>query len=636
MAVLTKLTTPREHYLSYFYYLVEYSLIELLLYCRLLRAMFLDFRNINTLWTSVLAETLSRLGVKIAVICPGSRSAPLAVAFAQHAQIEAIPILDERSASFFALGIARQSGQPAALICTSGTAGANFYPAVIEAHQSRVPLLILTGDRPPELRDCQAGQTVDQQKLFGTYPNWYHELATPTLSLPMLAYLRQTLIHAWERSQHPIPGPVHLNLPFRDPLAPLPQAAVQAFADEVDQEWFFADVGAGGAARQQEMQEAGWSGAGSGWPMLPPLPAPGILIAGPAQPRSPQRYCEAIAKLSRALGFPVLAEALSPLRNYASLHPYLISTYDLILRDRALAIQLAPATVIRIGELPTSKELRGWLEQTQPQQWIVGTDSNDGSTYRNLDPLHLRTHHLHCSVEQLVASIDPGLEFATPQLSSYLKLWCSTEAQMRCVLHQSMSGLEPLIEGKAAWLLSQCLPPGTPLFIANSTPIRFMEWFWQPGDRAIQPFFNRGANGIDGTLSTALGIAHRQQSSVLLTGDLAFLHDTNGLLLRSHFAGHLTIVLLNNNGGGIFETLPIAQFDPPFEDFFATPQHISFAALCATYDVEYESIESWDQLTQRLSQLPTQGIRVLELKSDRKANARWLKTHLNQWANKTP
>ncbi len=618
--------------------------------------MSLDFRNINTLWASVLAETLSRLGLKIAIVCPGSRSAPLAVAFAQHPQIEAIPVFDERSASFFALGIARQSGQPAALICTSGTAGANFYPAVIEARESRVPLLVLTGDRPPELRDCQAGQTVDQQKLFGSYPNWYHEVATPLLSLPLLAYLRQTAIQAWERSQYPIPGAVHLNLPFRDPLAPLPQADVQAFAGQFDSKWFLAGLQdrRGDANADRKIETAVEKNQGktvdferlssSKLPILTQIQTPGILIAGPVQPRSPRRYCEAIAQLSYTLGFPVLAEALSPLRNYAALNPYLISTYDLILRDRQLAARLIPATVIRIGELPTSKELRAWLEQTQPHQWIVGAEANDGSAYRNLDPLHLRTHHLHLSVEQLAASVrgslDKGnLESFSTHLSnaqsSYSELWCAAESRTRQTLYETMHAIEPLIEGKAAWLLSQCLPVGTPLFIANSTPIRLMEWFWQPGDRAIKPFFNRGANGIDGTVSTALGIAHRQPSSVLLTGDLALLHDTNGLLLRRHFVGHLTILLLNNNGGGIFELLPIAQFNPPFEDFFATPQHINFAQLCATYDVEHERIETWDHLKQRLEALPVNGIRVLELESDRKVNAHWLKTHLNQWANKT-
>ncbi|MBC7971779.1 MAG: 2-succinyl-5-enolpyruvyl-6-hydroxy-3-cyclohexene-1-carboxylic-acid synthase, partial [Verrucomicrobia bacterium] len=204
--------------------------------------MSIDFTNTNLIWTSILAETLSRLGLTTAIVCPGSRSAPLALAVAIHPKIEAIPVLDERSASFFALGLARQSHRPVVLICTSGTAGANFYPAVIEAKESGVPLIILTADRPPELRDCNAGQAIDQHKLYGTFPNWQTELAMPSLERPMLAYLRQTLIYAWERSLYPVPGVVHLNLPFREPLAPTPQAQAQALASTFNPEAFFTSV----------------------------------------------------------------------------------------------------------------------------------------------------------------------------------------------------------------------------------------------------------------------------------------------------------------------------------------------------------------------------------------------------------
>jgi 2-succinyl-5-enolpyruvyl-6-hydroxy-3-cyclohexene-1-carboxylate synthase len=202
----------------------------------------LDFTNTNLIWTSILAETLHRLGLTTAIVCPGSRSAPLAIAFANHPHIEAIPVLDERSASFFALGIARQSHRPVVLICTSGTAGANFYPAVIEAKESGVPLMILTADRPPELRDCNAGQAIDQHKLYGTFPNWQTELAIPSLELPMLAYLRQTLIHAWERALYPVSGVVHLNLPFREPLAPIPQPDAQTLVHTFNTDSFFASV----------------------------------------------------------------------------------------------------------------------------------------------------------------------------------------------------------------------------------------------------------------------------------------------------------------------------------------------------------------------------------------------------------
>jgi 2-succinyl-5-enolpyruvyl-6-hydroxy-3-cyclohexene-1-carboxylate synthase len=195
-----------------------------------------------------------------------------------------------------------------------------------------------------------------------------------------------------------------------------------------------------------------------------------------------------------------------------------------------------------------------------------------------------------------------------------------------------MATMNELFEGKAAWLLSQTLPPGTPLFIANSMPVRDVEFFFSPNNLGVRTLFNRGANGIDGTLSTALGIAHRHQSSVMLTGDLALLHDTNGFLIRNKLVGHLTIVLINNNGGGIFEMLPIAKFEPPFEEFFATPQDIDFAQLCATYAVEYELITSWQQLQQRLNPLPNTGIRVLELRTNRKADAKWRQENLGKFA----
>lgn len=280
--------------------------------------------------------------------------------------------------------------------------------------------------------------------------------------------------------------------------------------------------------------------------------------------------------------------------------------------------------VIQVGELPTSKELRSWLSSSQPQQWVVDPRR------RNLDPLHLQTTRICLSVEQLAQTLPP-LEALQPS-HVYWQQWCTAEATVRQRLDQTLEELSGLFEGKAAWLLSQTLPPGTPLFISSSMPVRDVECFWQPNNRGIRPFFNRGANGIDGSLSTALGIAHGQPSSVMLTGDLALLHDTNGFLIQQHWLGHLTIILINNNGGGIFEMLAIAKFEPPFEDFFATPQSIDFAKLCATYGVEHELIQSWEQLQQRLQVLPTRGIRVLEIPTNRREDARWRQEHLGQFA----
>lgn len=576
----------------------------------------LDFRNVNTLWASLLTETLYRLGANTAISCPGSRCAPLTVALAQHPRIEAIPILDERSAGFFALGIAKRSGLPTILTCTSGTAAANFYPAIIEARESRVPLLVLTADRPPELRHCHAGQAIDQVKLYGDYPNWQTELAVPWATVGMLRYLRQVTVQAWERSLFPVAGPVHLNLPFREPLSPTLDPEIAALAADFQEEEFFSAI-----SPPQAPVRRGF-----------PLPSSwevgkrGIVIGGVAQPRQPQLYCQAIAKLSRSLQYPVLAESLSPLRNYGTVIPNLIATYDLILRQEKLAEILAPEIVIQVGELPTSKELRAWLERHQPEYWIVDPSAE------NFDPLHGKTVHLRSSIEDLIS--DKKIDDKTNNIvSRFYSKWSKTEQKVRQVIAQKMATIDWLLEAKVSWLLSQILPPETPLFIANSMSVRNMEFFWLPNNLQIIPFFNRGANGIDGTLSTALGMAHRQQSSVLLTGDLALLHDTNGFLLNRQFQGHLTIILINNNGGGIFEMLPISQFDPPFEEFFATPQNLDFSKLCLAYGIEYQNIRDWQQFRELFESMPSQGIRILEIQTNRKADAVWLQNNLSLFAS---
>jgi 2-succinyl-5-enolpyruvyl-6-hydroxy-3-cyclohexene-1-carboxylate synthase len=575
----------------------------------------IDFRNTNTVWASILVETLHRLGLTTAIISPGSRSTPLTFAFAQHPNIESIPVLDERSAAFFALGIAKKLGLPTALVCTSGTAGAHYYPAIIEARESRVPLLILTADRPPELRNCHAGQTIDQVKLYGNYPTWESELATPSLELQLLFYLRQTLIYAWERSQRPIPGAVHLNCPFRDPLIPVPQAAALELEATFPSD-FFSTV----SPEQPVNSTLNLNPYLEKWQSC----KQGLIIAGVAQPQSPQLYSQAVAKLSKYLNWPVLAEGLSPVRNYAEINSNLISTYDLILRNSKYAQKLSPNTIIQVGDLPTSKQLRTWLEKLSPQTYIIDP------TYQNLNSLHNSAIHLRYSIEQISESLS---NLKPPNTNkNYLKLWQDAEAVVRGEIKREMTSFEVLTEPKVSWLLPQILPPQTPIFISNSMPVRDVEFFWMPNALEIKPFFNRGANGIEGTLSTALGIAHHQQSSVLLTGDLALLHDTNGFLLRNKFIGHLTILLINNNGGGIFELLPIAEYNPPFEDFFATPQHIDFAQLCKTYSVDYQKIQTWHQLKELLNPLPKQGIRVLEIPTNRKLDAQWRLNTLAQFA----
>ncbi|WP_024546150.1 2-succinyl-5-enolpyruvyl-6-hydroxy-3-cyclohexene-1-carboxylic-acid synthase [Picosynechococcus sp. NKBG15041c] len=570
----------------------------------------LNFSNLNNLWASVLIETLARLGLQAAVICPGSRSTPLTVALARHSQIKTIPILDERSAAFFALGLAKSSGLPTVLVCTSGTAGANFYPAVIEAYQSAVPLIIFTGDRPPELRDCHSGQTIDQIKLFGNFAQWFSEMATPIASVEMLRYARQTMVQAWRRSQFPQQGVVHLNCPFRDPLAPIDDGSVLHLKNEITAD-FFAGI--------QPQPKAAFS-----TDILPievwKNYSRGLIIAGVDAPADPEGYCQAIAQLSGYLSFPVLAEALSPVRNYAHYFPQgLVTTYDFMLRDQAQAEALQPEIVIQIGALPTSKVLRAWLEKQQIQTYILSERAD------NVDPLHRPHQHLAVNLRffkylDIFPDNQKGL--------AYFGLWQSQQNKIQSKIEAIFQGEIKLREGAIAYHLSRHLPAQTAVFLANSMVVRYAEFFWQLNAKQILPYFNRGANGIDGTLSTALGIAENHSPCVLLTGDLALLHDTNGFLTLSKFTGSLTIIVVNNQGGGIFEMLPIAAAQDVFEDYFATPQTVQFSKLCDLYGVAYHKIQTKIDLIQACENLPSQGVQLLEITTDRHQDIAWLKNLL--------
>jgi 2-succinyl-5-enolpyruvyl-6-hydroxy-3-cyclohexene-1-carboxylate synthase len=477
---------------------------------------------------------------------------------------------------------------------------------VIEARESQVPLLVLSADRPPHLRHCASGQTIDQQKLFGNFPNWYAELALPQADLTLLAYLRQTLVQAWHRSLWPTPGPVHLNCPLEDPLAPVADGLAAALPGQLDDD-FWRALGPipgpidppGPLLTDLAAQLHHWQGCDRG-----------LIIAGPAQPPHPLPYSQALATLSRCLGWPVLAEALSPLRQRASLNPNLVTSYDAILTRMGNSPDLVPELVLQVGPLPTSKTLRQWLQRSQPRRWLVGPG------VANLDPLHGPTTALGASLEQLAQAAAPLAP--PPHPSAYWQRWLEQEHRTRQHLDQTLAGLSNLFSGKVPWLMAQVLPPQTPVVIANSLPIREAEWFWPPSDRGLRPLCNRGANGIDGTLSTALGVAHGGTPTVLLTGDLALLHDTNGWLSLPGLRGHLTVVVINNQGGGIFQGLPIAQFDPPFEQFFAMPQRVDLNHLCAAYGVSYERVTRWEQLRACLSFLPSRGARVLEVPCDRR------------------
>ena len=533
------------------------------------------------------------------VISPGSRSTPLTMAFASHPGIEAIPVLDERSAGFFALGLAKQTHKPVALVCTSGTAAVNYFPAVVEASEGCIPLLVLTADRPHELRNCGAGQTIDQIRLYGNYPVFEEEMALPSVSMDSLEEMRDQVGQSYVEG---LRGPVHLNCPFRDPLPPKPDESVPI--DFKLSDGFYADLPAAASCISTE-------------PFVINIQASkGILLYGTDSPEDPAAYCQAVARLAEKTGWPVLADGLSPVRNHSISGVKPVTSYDLILRNSELRKSLKPDCVIALGPLPTSKELRKWLSESDVQIYHVH------SMGKNLDPTGKVVEVLDQPVEQL------GDVFKISETGdgAYCKRWSDAQCQASAQIADAFeSESSQNFEGIVAYKLSRWLPKNTPLFVASSMPVRDVEYFWPSNEREIQIYASRGVNGIDGTLSTALGIAHDNQASVLLTGDLAFLHDSNGLLIRPKFKGHLTVILINNRGGGIFNHLPVAGFEPPFEEFFATPQEVDFKKCVEGTGCEYVRVQHINELERCFSSMPLSGIRVIEVETDRHRDSEYRK-----------
>jgi 2-succinyl-5-enolpyruvyl-6-hydroxy-3-cyclohexene-1-carboxylate synthase len=396
---------------------------------------------------------------------------------------------------------------------------------------------------------------------------------------------------------------VHLNAPFRDPLVPTADGgATDAFGSPVDWDNFFSHVAPPSVV--VSVSE------------LPAIPSAvhGMIVAGPALTAHPAVYAASVGQIARKLGWPVLADGLSPVRNHAAVVPYMVTRYDAILRNPASAESLKPEFVLCLGEWPTSKILRSVIESSGAPI-LFTTDRHD-----NRDALHGSTRRLVLPLSSLAEGLP-----ATQDPNGYQRLWAHHEARTQAALDLRLAGEESLVEPKVAWLLSRHLPAQVSLSVANSMPIRDLEFVWSANDNGIRVYFNRGANGIDGTLSTALGVAHGGPPAVLLTGDLALLHDSNGFLIAPRLKGSLTIVLINNMGGGIFEHLPVAQFGPIFEEYFATPQEVDFSKLCSAHGIEHIHVEDWSHFQSLISALPVQGVRVLEMNTDRKRDAAWRK-----------
>ena len=532
--------------------------------------------NMNTLWGYLIVEELVRNGVTCFCLSPGARSTPLTVAVAGNKQAREMVHYDERGATFHALGYARATGQPAALICTSGTAAANFLPAVVEASMDNIPLVALTADRPPELHECGANQTIAQERLYGDFVRWRLDIPCPDEKIDP-RFVLTTVDQAVYRARRNPAGPVHLNCMFREPLVPTGDGSDMSAYTESVREWSLSQVPYTSYASQgTETAEIDLKKIAD----VLKETEEGLLVVGRL---CNHRQREAVLNLSRRLGWPTLVDITSGLRMVRENH--MIHYYDLALLSEEFIKANRPATVLHLGGRFVSKRLLQFLESARPAAYILAN-----STPHREDPTHSVTRRVECDLDTfcrkltlLIAERDHG--------DDWLNRWKHASNTVSDIVGRFCSELTVATEPSVGRLLTNHIPDNAGLFLASSMPIRGLDMFAGEGIGIIEVGANRGASGIDGTIASASGFAAGLKKAVtLLIGDLACLHDLNSLSLLNKIDLPVTVVVFNNNGGGIFELLSVAQFEDVLEPYFVTPHGLTFEHAAAMYDIPYRAV----------------------------------------------
>jgi 2-succinyl-5-enolpyruvyl-6-hydroxy-3-cyclohexene-1-carboxylate synthase len=589
-----------------------------------------------------LVDELARGGVRSVCIAPGSRSTALALAVAERSDFAPSVLTDERSMGFFALGIARATREPVALVCTSGTAAANLMPAVIEADLGGGALVLLTADRPPELRDCGAPQTIHQAGLFGRHVRWSADLPLLDATTAGARALRSFASRAVATARIGRGGPVHLNVPLREPFtdASFPLAVRFDTAGRDDGRPFTGLACASslsssdGAAIARRLSEA----------------ARGVIVcAGPELPAAP------IATLARALGWPIVGDPMSGLRFGAHDRSQVIDAGEVLLRDEALRARLRPDCILRFGLTPAPRSLQRWMEESWPAEHIVvAGDGNDAWA----DPVHAASTIVRSDAASFCAAVaslcdtapslghstasstDAAASFgdavaaapggAAKPADAWLQQWLSMSATARANLDAGLDAEAVLFDGIVLRAVAEALPEAATLVVGNSMPVRDADAFLAGSDKSLRVFANRGASGIDGVLSTALGIAASSSGpTVLVVGDLSFLHDAAALATAARLEIPLLIVVVNNDGGGIFSFLPLHDALPAgsdvFERYFGTPHGVDLKKVAATAGGFFARIDERTTLAATIRaglEAASGGPAVVEVRTDRDAGRR--------------
>lgn len=552
-------------------------------------------------------DELARLSICDVVISPGSRSTPLALLMAHHQQIQTYLQVDERSAAFFALGIAKAKKRPVILLCTSGTAAANYYPAICEAFHARVPLLILTADRPHELRGVGAPQAMNQLRLYGSFAKEFIEMALPEATEPMYAYARMTAGRAVAAAMQTPKGPVHLNFPIREPL--IPNFSLEGLWEK-------------GRSEHGRAAYEGNSGATSEYvaslaERLSQVEK-GLIICGDD---SDKHLAEAVTSLAEKVGYPLLADPLSGIRSGRHKKETVIDCYDTFLRNDIVKETWKPDVIIRFGGMPVSKVLTQYIKKQKHALHIIVDESGKWR-----DAISMANEVVYANdvtfCEQLIEVLTKREE------NEWLHMWQhineKTKEQLREVESYSAA-----FEGKVITDIVDILPEKAALFVSNSMPIRDTDTFFFTTDKEIEVMANRGVNGIDGIVSTAFGVSTVCDPLVLVVGDLAFYHDLNGLLAAKLQKLNVTIVVVNNDGGGIFSFLPQYNEKEHFEALFGTPLGLNYEHVVTMYGGTFTRASGWDEFRTAVETgTKSEGLHVVEICTNRDEN---LQLHRELW-----
>ncbi|MGE5438823.1 MAG: 2-succinyl-5-enolpyruvyl-6-hydroxy-3-cyclohexene-1-carboxylic-acid synthase [Bacteroidota bacterium] len=567
--------------------------------------------NRNSLWSEIFVKELADNGVKYACISPGSRNTPLTVAFSQNKNIKTHILVDERSNGFFALGLARATKTPVALVCTSGTAVAEFYPAIIEAFQQNIPLIVLTADRPPELQDCGANQTIHQNNIYKNHICWFRNAGLPGVSLKKLSHVRALAKKAFFESSSK--GPVHVNFPFRKPLEPF------TFTDEVNEEVLQKlaleqPCENGLIDTLSEKRTAGKSLAEKIYEKLKAAQKC-IILAGPDDPVD--SFACSLQHMASLFSLPILADGASQLRYGSHDKRNVFINFEGCLRSGEFSKKIEPELILHFGRTMTSKGIEMFLEGTSAEYYII---NERGSIF---DPFGKTTAVLAMDSCEFLSNIIKKAESEgfKREDSSWLEVFKSAEVTAEELKKEIILKAPFPFEGRIFTEAVSLMPQNSNLMISNSMPVRDLDYFSPKTEMQINVYNNRGASGIDGITSTALGIASAAMNpTVLITGDLAFYYDLNGLLASKKYSIPLVVVLINNDGGGIFEMLPVSGYEENlFREYFQTPHELDFSHFVKGYSGDFWEISDWQGFRNAFARaLKSRRLSVLHIRTDSK------------------